>query len=152
MTVNAAAARLAELEDEIAAFIRHRRVGEQLLPPPARGWVSAGRHIWYDESEELGRGSLGTAVYAGVYDEKAGSSSVVRRPAAIKRIPLPPGERGQSVRALIEREVSLQRHLNENSARVTFMLGVHMDGADAIFTAMERCGRGPASGVAVPPA
>ena len=79
-------------------------------------------------------------MYAGVYDEAAGSSSVVRRPAAIKRIPLPPGERGQSVRALVEREVALHRHLNQNSNRATFLLGTHMDGTDAVFTAMERCG------------
>jgi serine/threonine protein kinase len=79
-------------------------------------------------------------VYAGVYDETAGSSSVVRRPAAIKRIPLPPGERGENTRALVEREVALHRHLNQNSNRVTFLLGAHLDGSDAVFTAMERCG------------
>ena len=140
LTVQAAESKLADLEAEIAAFIRHRRAGESLLPPPKKSWTGAGRHIWYDEGNELGRGSLGTAVYAGVYDEAAGSSSVVRRPAAIKRIPLPPGERGQSVRALVEREVALHRHLNQNSNRVTFLLGTHMDGTDAVFTAMERCG------------
>ena len=122
-TVAAAEEKLVELEEEIAAFIRHRRSGDSLLAAPKHGWVSAGRHIWYNEADELGRGSLGTTVYAGVYDEKAGSSSVVRRPAAIKRIPLPPGERGASVRSLVEREVALHRHLNQNSNRVTFMLG-----------------------------
>ena len=140
LTVQAAEGKLADLEAEIAAFIRHRRAGESLLPPPNKSWVGAGRHIWYDEAKELGRGSLGTTVYAGVYDETAGSSSVVRRPAAIKRIPLPPGERGQNTRALVEREVALHRHLNQNSNRVTFLLGAHLDGSDAVFTAMERCG------------
>ena len=140
LTVQAAEGKLADLEAEIAAFIRHRRAGESLLPPPNKSWVGAGRHMWYDEAKELGRGSLGTTVYAGVYDETAGSSSVVRRPAAIKRIPLPPGERGQNTRALVEREVALHRHLNQNSNRVTFLLGAHLDGSDAVFTAMERCG------------
>ena len=140
LTVQAAEGKLADLEAEIAAFIRHRRAGESLLPPPNKSWVGAGRHIWYDEAKELGRGSLGTTVYAGVYDETAGSSSVVRRPAAIKRIPLPPGERGENTRALVEREVALHRHLNQNSNRVTFLLGAHLDGSDAVFTAMERCG------------
>ena len=70
MVVNAAAAKLAELENEIAAFIKHRRTDKQLLPPPQRGWVSAGRHIWYDESEELGRGSL-----AGAYTRPLFSST-----------------------------------------------------------------------------
>ena len=139
LTVQAAESKLADLEAEIAAFIRHRRAGESLLPAKEElDW--RGSTLWYDEGNELGRGSLGTAVYAGVYDEAAGSSSVVRRPAAIKRIPLPPGERGQSVRALVEREVALHRHLNQNSNRVTFLLGTHMDGTDAVFTAMERCG------------
>ena len=151
LTVQAAESKLADLEAEIAAFIRHRRAGESLLPPPKKSWTGAGRHIWYDEGNELGRGSLGTAVYAGVYDEAAGSSSVVRRPAAIKRIPLPPGERGQSVRALVEREVALHRHLNQNSNRVTFLLGTHMDGTDAVFTAMERCGESLAQCSAVRP-
>ena len=140
LTVQAAEGKLADLEAEIAAFIRHRRAGESLLPPPNKSWVGAGRHMWYDEAKELGRGSLGTTVYAGVYDETAGSSSVVRRPAAIKRIPLPPGERGQNTRALVEREVALHRHLNQNSNRVTFLLGAHLEGSDAVFTAMERCG------------
>ena len=140
LTVQAAEGKLADLEADIAAFIRHRRAGESLLPPPNKSWVGAGRHIWYDEAKELGRGSLGVTVYAGVYDETAGSSSVVRRPAAIKRIPLPPGERGQNTRALVEREVALHRHLNQNSNRVTFLLGAHLDGSDAVFTAMERCG------------
>jgi len=63
-----------------------------------------------------------------------------RRPAAIKRIPLPPGERKDAVRALVEREVGLHRFLNQNSKRVTFLYGVHLDGNDAVFTAMERCG------------
>jgi hypothetical protein len=49
-------------------------------------------------------------------------------------------QRGASVRALVEREVALQRHLNQNSNRVTFMLGVHLDGNDAVFTASELCG------------
>ena len=140
LVVQAAEAKLADLEEDIAAFVRHRRAGESLLPPPKKSWSGAGRHIWYDETAELGRGSLGTTVYAGVYDETAGSSSVVRRPAAIKRIPLPPGDRGASVRALVEREVALHRHLNQNSNRVTFLLGVHLDANDAVFTAMERCG------------
>lgn len=140
LTIQAAEGKLQDLEQEIAAFIRHRRAGESLLPPPKKSWAGAGRHIWYDETKELGRGSLGTTVYAGVYDETAGSSSVVRRPAAIKRIPLPPGERGQNTRALVERELALHRHLNQNSNRVTFLLGAHLDGSDAVFTAMERCG------------
>ena len=96
LTVQAAEGKLADLEAEIAAFIRHRRAGESLLPPPNKSWVGAGRHMWYDEAKELGRGSLGTTVYAGVYDETAGSSSVVRRPAAIKRIPLPPASAGKT--------------------------------------------------------
>ena len=33
----------------------------------------------YNEKDELGRGSLGTAVYAGVYDEQEGRNTVVRR-------------------------------------------------------------------------
>ncbi|EEH60035.1 uncharacterized protein MICPUCDRAFT_49830 [Micromonas pusilla CCMP1545] len=139
-TVKAAEDKLVELESEIAAFIRKRRSGDSLLPPPKRGWSGAGKSIWYNTKVELGRGSLGTAVYAGVYDEKAGSTSVVRRPAAIKRIPLPPGERGATMRALVEREVALHRHLNQNSNRVTFLFDVHLDAADAVFTAMERCG------------
>jgi hypothetical protein len=162
--VQAAEGKLSDLENEIAAFIRHRRAGESLLPPPKKSWQSAGRHIWYDEQKELGRGSLGTTVYAGVYDETAGSSSVVRRPgkyfpittfrlpdcpyeadtfllivtAAIKRIPLPPGERGVNTRALVERELALHRHLNQNSNRVTFLLGQHLEAGDAVFTAMVR--------------
>jgi len=44
------------------------------------------------------------------------------------------------VRSLVEREVALHRHLNQNSNRVTFMLGVHLDDTDAVFTAMELCG------------
>jgi hypothetical protein len=138
LTVQAAEGKLSDLENEIAAFIRHRRAGESLLPPPKKSWQSAGRHIWYDEQKELGRGSLGTTVYAGVYDETAGSSSVVRRPAAIKRIPLPPGERGVNTRALVERELALHRHLNQNSNRVTFLLGQHLEAGDAVFTAMVR--------------
>ena len=64
----------------------------------------------------------------------------MRRPAAIKRIPLPPGERRDAVRSLVEREVGLHRFLNQNSKRVTLLYGVHLDGNDAVFTAMERCG------------
>ena len=45
-TVAAAEASLAELEEEISAFIRHRRRGESLLAAPKHGWKSAGRHIW----------------------------------------------------------------------------------------------------------
>ena len=135
-TVVAAEERLSALEDELAAFIRarRRRGNDSLLPPPKQGWTGAGRHVWYNEKDELGRGSLGTAVYAGVYDEQVrfiffyfrpvrairvtykrfvcsqeGRNTVVRRPAAIKRIPLPPGERRDAVRALVEREVGLHR-------------------------------------------
>ena len=36
--------------------------------------------------------------------------------------------------------MALHRHLNQNSNRVTFLLGAHLDGSDAVFTAMERCG------------
>ena len=141
-TIVAAEERLASLEDEFAAFVRarRRRGNDSLLPPPKQGWTGAGRHVWYNEKDELGRGSLGTAVYAGVYDTQEGRNTVVRRPAAIKRIPLPPGERRDAVRALVEREVGLHRFLNQNSKRVTFLYGVHLDGNDAVFTAMERCG------------
>ena len=59
-------------------------------------------------------------------------------PAAIKRIPLPPGERGVNTRALVERELALHRHLNQNSNRVTFLLGQHLEAGDAVFTAMVR--------------
>ena len=41
---------------------------------------------------------------------------------------------------MVEREVGLHRFLNQNSKRVTFLYGVHLDGNDAVFTAMERCG------------
>ena len=36
--------------------------------------------------------------------------------------------------------VFFNRFLNQNSKRVTFLYGVHLDGDDAVFTAMERCG------------
>ena len=96
--------------------------------------------MWYNEKDELGRGSLGTAVHAGGTTHRRVGTRSRRRPAAIKRIPLPLGERRDAVRALVEREVGLHRFLNQNSKRVTFLYGVHLDGNDAVFTAMERCG------------
>ena len=77
-TIVAADERLRSLEDEFAAFIRarRRRGNDSLLPPPKQGWTGAGPHVWYNEKDELGRGSLGTAVYAGVYDEREGRNTV----------------------------------------------------------------------------
>ena len=48
------------VEEEIAAFIRHRNSSDALLAAPSKSWVGAGKHIWYNEAEGLGRGSLGT--------------------------------------------------------------------------------------------
>ena len=121
------------LERQIQAFIRAHRITDSLLPAPTSGsdsdsdrWVNAGRNIWYNEAEILGRGSLGTVVFKGFYDEGAGNR-VVRRDAAIKRIPLPPGERGENMKSLIEREIAIHKHLNERSTRATHILGSTLD-------------------------
>ena len=145
----AAETKLENLERQIQAFIRAHRITDSLLPAPTSGsdsdsdrWVNAGRNIWYNEAEILGRGSLGTVVFKGFYDEGAGNR-VVRRDAAIKRIPLPPGERGENMKSLIEREIAIHKHLNERSTRATHILGSTLDverGDGAIYTAMELCG------------
>jgi serine/threonine protein kinase len=141
--------KLENLERQIQAFIRAHRITDSLLPAPTSGnesdsdrWVNAGQHIWYNEAEILGRGSLGTVVFKGYYDEGAGNR-VVRRDAAIKRIPLPPGERGDNMKSLIEREIAIHKHLNQRSNRVTHILGSKLNvdrGDGAIYTAMELCG------------
>jgi len=147
--VFSAETKLENLERQIQAFIRTHRITDSLLPAPTSGsdsdsdrWVNAGRNIWYNEAEILGRGSLGTIVFKGFYDEGAGNR-VVRRDAAIKRIPLPPGERGDNMKSLVEREIAIHRHLNERSTRVTYILGSKLDvdrGDGAIYSAMELCG------------
>jgi len=147
--VDSASTKLENLERQIQAFIRANRITDSLLPAPTSTsgsdsdrWVNAGRNIWYNEAEILGRGSLGTIVFKGYYDEGAGNR-VVRRDAAIKRIPLPPGERGDNMRGLVEREIAIHRHLNERSTRVTYILGSKLDvdrGDGAIYSAMELCG------------
>ena len=147
--VRSAETKLENLERQIQAFIRAHRITDSLLPAPTSGndsdsdrWVNAGRNIWYNEAEILGRGSLGTVVFKGYYDEGAGNR-VVRRDAAIKRIPLPPGERGDNMKSLIEREIAIHKHLNERSTRATHILGSKLDvdrGDGAIYTAMELCG------------
>lgn len=147
--VFSAETKLENLERQIQAFIRAHRITDSLLPAPTSGsgsdsdrWVNAGRNIWYNEAEILGRGSLGTVVFKGYFDEGAGNR-VIRREAAVKRIPLPPGERGDNMRSLIEREVAIHKHLNERSTRVTYLLGskLEVDRNDgAIYTASELCG------------
>lgn len=147
--VFSAETKLENLERQIQAFIRAHRITDSLLPAPTSGsdsdsdrWVNAGRNIWYNEAEILGRGSLGTIVFKGYFDEGAGNR-VSRREAAVKRIPLPPGERGDNMRSLIEREVAIHRHLNERSTRVTYLLGSKLDvdrNDGAIYTASELCG------------
>ncbi|KAK3280138.1 hypothetical protein CYMTET_12012, partial [Cymbomonas tetramitiformis] len=86
----------------------------------------------------LGEGSQGTQVFRGFYEMTTRKQS--RRPAAVKRIPIPAGERGVKTRQLVERELEYHGDLR-GCLGVVQVLGHEMT-ADHIYIALELCGAG----------
>jgi hypothetical protein len=145
--VREAAVRLETLKAEWAAF-RQARGADLSAPseaapavqfprPAAPGkWIPAGKRIWYNEERILGQGSLGTYVFEGVYMKTSRES----RTAAVKVIRQPPGEQGEDMLNLVEREVELLQDLNSHTKRITQLFTwTHDPAAKCIVLAMELC-------------
>jgi serine/threonine protein kinase len=100
-------------------------------------WLPAGDQIRYNPAAVLGRGSLDSEVFVGVFLGERGRE---RTPAAVKVLRRKLHDPGESQLALVRREVDVLRTLNGASTRIVTLLAYFV-GSDAIFMAFERCER-----------